>query len=38
MALDTFGKRLRVLRMDRGLSQIDLRDKMEKECGVSIGY
>jgi transcriptional regulator with XRE-family HTH domain len=37
MALDTFGKRLKVLRVDRGLSQIDLRDQMEKLCGVSIG-
>lgn len=37
MALDTFGKRLRALRQDRGLSQIDLRDRMEKECGVNIG-
>lgn len=36
MALDTFGKRLRVLRIDRGLSQIDLRDKMVKG-GVPIG-
>jgi transcriptional regulator with XRE-family HTH domain len=30
MPLDTFGKRLRVLRIDRDLSQIELRDKMEK--------
>jgi hypothetical protein len=37
MALDTFGKRLKVLRVDRGLSQIDLRDRMEKLCEVSIG-
>lgn len=37
MALNTFGKRLRALRQDRGLSQIDLRDRMEKECGVNIG-
>jgi transcriptional regulator with XRE-family HTH domain len=36
MALDTFGKRVRVLRVDRGLSQIDLRDRMEK-LGVGIG-
>ena len=37
MALDTFGKRLRVLRIDRDLSQIDLRDRMEKEHGEKIG-
>lgn len=37
MALDTFGKRIRALRQDRGLSQIELREKMEKEAGVSIG-
>lgn len=37
MNLDTFGKRLRLLRQDRGMSQIDLRERMEKECGVSIG-
>lgn len=37
MQLDTFGKRLRVLRMDRGLSQIDLRKDMEKRHGVDIG-
>jgi transcriptional regulator with XRE-family HTH domain len=37
MALDTFGKRLRVLRIDREMSQIELRDKMEKCYGVSIG-
>lgn len=37
MALDTFGKRLKVLRVDRNMSQIDLRDMMEKDCGVSIG-
>lgn len=37
MALDTFGKRIRALRQDLGLSQIDLRDRMEKEYGVSIG-
>lgn len=36
MALDTFGKRLRVLRIDRDLSQIDLRDRMVKS-GVPIG-
>lgn len=37
MALDTFGKRLKLLRVDRSLSQIELRDQMEKLCGVSIG-
>lgn len=37
MALETFGKRLRVLRVDRDLSQIALRDRMEKTHGVSIG-
>lgn len=37
MVLNTFGKRLRALRQERGLSQIDLRDRMEKEYGVSIG-
>lgn len=36
MALDTFGKRLRVLRQDRGLSQIDLRDNL-KVYAVDIG-
>jgi transcriptional regulator with XRE-family HTH domain len=36
MELSTFGKRLRVLRIDRDLSQIELRDAMEK-LGVSIG-
>lgn len=36
MALETFGKRLRVLRIDRDLSQIQLRDRMEK-VGVPIG-
>jgi transcriptional regulator with XRE-family HTH domain len=37
MALDTFGKRLRVLRVDKALSQTELRDKMEKLAGVKIG-
>lgn len=37
MALDTFGKRLKLLRVDRSLSQIELRDQMEKMCGVPIG-
>lgn len=37
MPLDTFGKRLRVLRIDRDLSQINLRDRMEKQHAVSIG-
>lgn len=37
MALDTFGKRIRALRQERGLSQIDLRERMEKEAGVTIG-
>lgn len=37
MRLDTFGKRLRLLRQDRSLSQLELRDKMEKEGGVEIG-
>ena len=37
MALDTFGKRLRVLRIDREMSQIDLRDRMDKSYGVKIG-
>lgn len=37
MILDTFGKRLRVLRIDKDLSQIALRDKMEKLYEVSIG-
>lgn len=37
MPLDTFGKRLRVLRIDRDLSQINLRDSMEKQHKVSIG-
>lgn len=37
MALDTFGKRIRALRMDRGLSQVELRDRMEKEAKVEIG-
>lgn len=36
MALDTFGKRLRLLRQDRGLSQIDLRDALKK-YDVDIG-
>ncbi len=36
MRLDTFGKRLKVLRIDRGLSQIELRDAMKKH-GVDIG-
>jgi transcriptional regulator with XRE-family HTH domain len=36
MALNTFGKRLRILRTDRGLSQIDLRDALN-ERGVPIG-
>lgn len=36
MALDTFGKRLRVLRQDRGLSQIDLRDALQRYA-VEIG-
>lgn len=36
MLLETFGKRLRVLRAEREMSQIALRDKMEK-FGVSIG-
>lgn len=36
MPLDTFGKRLRVLRIDRDLSQINLRDRMEK-LGEPIG-
>lgn len=35
--LGTFGKRLRVLRHERGLSQIELRDEMERQHGVSIG-
>lgn len=37
MALETFGKRLRVSRIDKDLSQIALRDQMEKLYGVSIG-
>lgn len=37
MALDTFGKRIRALRQDQEMSQIELRDRMEQECGVSIG-
>lgn len=37
MPLDTFGKRLRVLRIDREMSQIDLRERMERECGEKIG-
>lgn len=37
MALDTFGKRIRALRMDRGLSQVELRDRMHKEAEVEIG-
>lgn len=37
MALETFGKRLRVSRIDKELSQIQLRDKMEKLHEVSIG-
>lgn len=37
MALDTFGKRIRALRQDQNMSQIELRDRMEKECGVNIG-
>lgn len=36
MRLDTFGKRVKVLRIDRGLSQIELRDAMKKH-GVDIG-
>jgi transcriptional regulator with XRE-family HTH domain len=37
LRMDTFGKRLRLLRQDRNMSQIELREKMENECGVSIG-
>lgn len=37
MALDTFGKRLKVLRVDRDLSQVELRNNMEAVCKVSIG-
>jgi transcriptional regulator with XRE-family HTH domain len=37
MGLDTFGKRLRAIRQDRDLSQIQLRDRMERECRVAIG-
>lgn len=37
MVLDTFGKRIRALRMDRGLSQVELRDRMQKEASVEIG-
>lgn len=37
MALETFGKRLRVSRIDKDLSQIALRDQMETVYGVSIG-
>lgn len=37
MPPDTFGKRLRVLRAERDLSQIALRDRMEKLYEVSIG-
>lgn len=37
MPLETFGKRLRVLRVDRDLSQIALRDRMEKNYNVPIG-
>lgn len=37
MPMETFGRRLRVLRAERDLSQIALRDKMKKQCQVSIG-
>jgi transcriptional regulator with XRE-family HTH domain len=37
MPLETFGKRLRVLRIDRDLSQIKLRDVMMEQYGVAIG-
>lgn len=37
MPLETFGKRLRVLRIDRDLSQGNLRDHMEKRHNVAIG-
>lgn len=37
MKLDTFGKRIRALRQDRGLSQIELRDRMKSEAEVEIG-
>lgn len=37
MQLNTFGKRLRVLRLDRGLNQIELRDEMKAKHGVDIG-
>jgi transcriptional regulator with XRE-family HTH domain len=37
MALETFGKRLRALRQDKNLSQIELRDKIKAETEVEIG-
>lgn len=37
MPQETFGRRLRVLRAERDLSQIALRDRMEKLYGVPIG-
>lgn len=36
MLLNTFGRRLKLLRMDRGLSQVDLRDELKKH-GIDIG-
>lgn len=37
MNLASFGKRLKMLRIDREMSQTKLRDEMEKCCEVSIG-
>lgn len=37
VVLGTFGKRLKVVRTERGLSQTELRDEMERQCNVRIG-
>lgn len=37
MVLNTFGKRLKFWRTEHKLSQVELRDKMQKEHGVDIG-
>lgn len=35
--LATFGKRLKFARVERDLTQEQLRDEMHKQCGVTIG-
>lgn len=35
--LGTFGKRLKVARIERGMSQIELGSAMEIQCGVHVG-